>query len=137
MRRQKLKKKLVAFCTIITVALAMLPAISVSAEDVPLNTLKVRCIASMRKDSMSASMYLYNTDGSKVAEGRKLRLKEVGYYYDGSGKKKSKSCDYKTERTGLGAVIPAPHGYNYIAGNAKFYVTDMNTPKKIINLNPQ
>lgn len=137
MRNNKLTKQFVTFLAVIAVCLSMIPTTSIHAVDVDLNTLKLRCLASMSKKSYSGNMYLYNTDGTKVTTKKNMKLCGVGYYINGKGKKKNVPHTFGPETgTGLCIVVPAPHGYNFIAGNVKFYVTDMNTPIKTINLNP-
>lgn len=49
MRNNKLTKQFVTFLAVIAVCLSMIPTTSIHAVDVDLNTLKLRCLASMSK----------------------------------------------------------------------------------------
>lgn len=138
MKNNKFTKQLVAFFAVIAVCLLMMSTASIHAEDVNLNTLKLRCLASMSKKSYYGNMYLYNTDGTKVTTEKNMKLHGVGYYFDGNGKKRNRSHTFGPEKTtGLCILVPAPSEYNYISGNVKFYVTDMAKPIRTINLNPK
>lgn len=138
MKIAKVIRQFIAVMIAIVCCFSMAPVKNIEAKDVIVNTLKVRCLASMSKKSYSGTMYLYNADNTKVTEKKKMKIKGVGYYIDGNGKQKSESHTYGPENgTGLAMVVPAPSGYNYISGNVKFYITDMNTPIEKINLNPQ